>query len=365
MSKPTRIGILTGGGDCPGLNAVIRAVAKTAILDHGWEVRGIRDGFLGLIEDRVQTLDADAVSGILTRGGTILGTSNKANPSRHCVGRQADGSPIFEDVTDRCLATVEKHGLDAIVAIGGDGTMSCTMPMVEAGVNFIGVPKTIDNDIEGTEVTFGFQTAVDICTEALDRIHTTAMSHSRVMMVEVMGRNAGWIALHAGIAGGADVILLPEMPFAMEAVLETIRKRAAIGRNYTIVCVAEGARAVDGERVVAKRDETSPDPIKLGGIGPWLAGELERAGGVECRATILGHVQRGGSPCAADRVLATEFGHHATGLIAGGARNRMVVRVSNRTTDIALADVADKQRSVPVNHPLIAAAKSVGTSFGM
>lgn len=359
-----RIGILTGGGDCPGLNAVIRAVVKTAVFDHGWEAFGIRDGFLGLIEDRVERLGVDDASGILTVGGTILGTSNKANPARFCVGYAADGSPRFEDVTGRCLATVERHGLDAVVAIGGDGTMSCAMPMVDAGVNFIGVPKTIDNDIEGTEITFGFLTAVDICTEALDRIHTTAMSHSRVMIVEVMGRNAGWIALSAGIAGGADVILLPEMPFHVDAVVEAIEHRASIGRNFTIVCVAEGARAVDGERIVKKRDERSPDPIRLGGIGAWLAERLEAIGGHECRATVLGHVQRGGSPSAADRLLATEFGHHATRLLAEGARNRMVVRVGNVTTDIGLEAVAHKQRTVPADHPLILAARSVGTSFG-
>ncbi|MGP1347890.1 MAG: 6-phosphofructokinase [Phycisphaerales bacterium] len=366
MSDIKRIGILTGGGDCPGLNAVIRAVAKTAIFDHGWEVFGIRDGYLGLIEDRVRALSADDVSGILTVGGTILGTSNKANPARYCTGMDADGEPVWADVTDRCLATIERHGLDAIVAIGGDGTMAGAMPFVEAGVNVVGVPKTIDNDIPGTEISFGYLTAVDICTEALDRLHTTAASHSRVMIAEVMGRNAGWIALAAGIAGGADVILLPELPFDLGAIAEMVAHRARIGRSFTMVCVAEGARAADGERVVARRDESSPDPVRLGGIGHWLAGELERVAGAECRAAVLGHVQRGGSPCAADRVLATEFGHRATGLLSEGARNRMVVRRGGVVTDADLREVgAGGQRTVPLDHPLIAAARSVGTSFGV
>ncbi len=359
-----RIGILTGGGDCPGLNAVIRAVTKTAIFDHGWEVLGIEDGYLGLIEDRLRPLTADDVSGILTRGGTILGTSNRANPARFCTGFDATGAPIFEDVTDRCLEHIARRELDAIVAIGGDGTMSCSRTFVERSVNIIGVPKTIDNDIVGTELTFGFETAVGIATEAIDRIHTTAASHSRVMVVEVMGRNAGWIALHAGVAGGADVILLPEVPYDVAAIRAVIEHREAHGRTFTIVCIAEGAAERGGEQTVARIDPTSPDPVRLGGVGDRLARQIEASTDRESRCTVLGHVQRGGTPCAGDRVLATRFGHHAACLLEAGARARMVAMRDGAVTDVELVRAADKQRTIPASDPLVAAARSVGTSFG-
>ena len=232
--KPARIGVLTGGGDCPGLNAVIRAVTKDARF-HRIEVMGIEDGFLGLIENRVRQLDYRAVSGILQTGGTILGSSNKANPARFATGKDAAGKPIFEDVTDRCFKTLEEHKMEALVVIGGDGTMTCAKPFADAGIPVIGVPKTIDNDIMGTELTFGFQSAVDVATHALDRVHTTAESHARVMVVEVMGRNAGWIALHAGVASGSDVILVPEIPFTLDAIAEHVLWRRSKGRRATIV----------------------------------------------------------------------------------------------------------------------------------
>jgi len=359
-----RIGVLTGGGDCPGLNAVLRAVTKTAIRMHGIEVVGIEDGFLGLIENRTRPLTFRDVSGILTRGGTILGSNNKANPSRFCVGLNAAGEPVFCDVTDRCLDTVNRNRLDALVVIGGDGTMACAAPLVLAGVNVIGVPKTIDNDLVGTEITFGFLTAVATATDALDRLHSTADSHHRVMVCEVMGRNAGWIALHSGVASGSDVILLPEIPFDLDVVGDYISSRMRSGPGFAIVVVAEGARLRDGNQVVARHDPTSADPIRLGGIGHLVAKEIELRTGAETRTTVLGHIQRGGMPIAADRVLGTNFGYYALETLMRGGVGRMIVRDANEFKDVDLLFAAGKQRLVPIDHPLIVAARGIGTSFG-
>jgi 6-phosphofructokinase 1 len=358
-----RIGVLTGGGDCPGLNAVIRAVTKTALHEYNLEVLGIEDGFQGLIQNRMRPLNDEAVSGILTIGGTILGTNNRANPASYPV--TIDGKTEMRDVTDRCMEHIAHNRLDALIVIGGDGTMSCAASFVERGVNCIGVPKTIDNDLWGTDVTFGFATAVSIATDALDRIHTTAASHHRVMAVEVMGRNAGWIALHAGIASGSDVILLPEMDYDIEAICDFVEHRSRRGKRFSIVCVSEGAKPKGGELVVARRDETSPDPIRLGGISQVVSREIEDRTGTETRATVLGHVQRGGTPVAQDRVLATEFGHAAISLLMNGGQGRVIVMKGRTVTDIALTDVANRQRKVPLDHPLIVAAKHVGTCFGV
>jgi len=364
MSTPVRrIGVLTGGGDCPGLNAVIRAVTKDA-LHNEIDVVGIEEGFLGLIENRVRPIDADAVSGILTVGGTILGSNNKANPARFATGTNADGTPKFEDLTDRCLDNIHSHALDALVVIGGDGTMTVASQFVERGVDCVGVPKTIDNDLYGTEITFGFMTAVHIATEALDRVHTSAASHHRVMVVEVMGRNAGWIALHAGLASGADVILLPEIPFEIEKVCEAIAARAERGKRYSVICCSEGAAPKGGSQLVERTDPTSPDPIRLGGIAKWTADTIEERTGIESRYTVLGHVQRGGTPVAADRVLATQFGHHAMDLLKSGTMNLMVAMNGFKLSDVPLTECANKQRTVPADNPLIAAARSVYTSFG-
>ncbi len=359
-----RLGILTGGGDCPGLNAVIRAVTKTAILNYGVEVFGIEDGFLGLVQNRVHQLSVAQTSGILTVGGTILGTSNKCDPRRYQTGSDMDGNPIFKDVTDRVLEHIDHHHLDALIVIGGDGTMSCAKHFVEQGVNCIGVPKTIDNDLVGTDITFGFQSAVEVASWALDRIHTTAASHHRVMCVEVMGRNAGWIALYAGVAAGADVILLPEIPFDYDVICDYVTTRQRQGKRCSIACVSEGARPIGGKMVVDKVDPTSPDPIRLGGVGKVIANELERRTGIETRTTILGHIQRGGSPVPNDRLLATRFGHHAVEVLMQGKRNRLVVMRQHQCTDIDILTAADKQRTVPLEEPLIAAARAIGTCFG-
>ncbi len=364
MDMPTRrIGVLTGGGDCPGLNAVIRAVTKDAI-HHGIEVLGIEDGFLGLIEDRVRPLDERDVSNILTAGGTILGSSNKANPSKMPVGTDDAGNIIHMDLTEACLATLKSHGIDTLVVIGGDGTMTCAAPFVERGIRAVGVPKTIDNDLWGTDMTFGHMTAVEIATEALDRIHTTAASHHRAMVVEVMGRNAGWIALGAGVASGSDVILLPEVPFDIDHVCEHVALRSTKGKRFTIVCCAEGAYPKGGEQIVERNVPMSPDPIRLGGIAKWVSEQIEDKTGVESRHVVLGHVQRGGTPCAFDRILATLFGDAAMELILNQNYSRLVAWQNGKITDVPLLEAAGKQRLVQPDDTLVAAAKSVNTCFG-
>ena len=359
-----RIGVLTGGGDCPGLNAVIRAVTKDAI-SHGVSVIGIEDGFAGLLERRTRPLSTDDVSGILTTGGTILGSSNKADPAAHVIGRDAEGKPIHENRIADCVAYVKELGIDALVVIGGDGTMTVARQFVEAGVPCVGVPKTIDNDLYGTDLTFGFQTAVGIATEAIDRVHTTAARHHRVMVVEVMGRNAGWLALHAGVASGSDVILIPEMPFTVDKVCDAITRRLAAGRKYSVICCSEGAAPLGGEQIVDRVDDTSPDPIRLGGVGKWVADRVQDKLGIDSRHVVLGHVQRGGTPAATDRVLATLFGDHAIEMLKAGITNRLVVMQQGRVTDAPLSEAAGKQRLVPADHPLVAAARSVNTSFGV
>ena len=362
MSTIKRIGVLTGGGDCPGLNAVIRAVTKAAMHQYKLEVVGVEDGFLGLIQNRMHPLSWNDVSDILTRGGTILGTSNQANPQRFAIER--NGKTEWTDVTDRVLDHVKANELDALVCIGGDGTMTGAANLVKSGINCIGVPKTIDNDLEGCERTFGFDTAVHTAAECFDKIHTTAMSHHRVMVVEVMGRNAGWLALHTGVASGADVILLPEIPYSLDAICEVLRRRSKNGKRFSLVCVSEGARPKDGEVVVARRVETSPDPVRLGGIANKLVSDIEAATKLDARATILGHIQRGGSPTPGDRVLATQFGHHALELLMAGAVGQLVVQAGGKLAEVSIESVAGKQRKVTPDDPLVRTARAVGTSFG-
>jgi len=357
-----RIGVLTGGGDCPGLNAVIRAVTKTAITKYGLEVYGIRDGVMGLIQNRMKELSIDSVSGILTLGGTILGTSNNANPHHFPVHR--NGILSHEDVTDRMLDHVKANHLDAIITIGGDGTQSMAYELIKDGVNCIGVPKTIDNDILHCERTFGFDTAVATATECIDKIHTTAMSHRRVMLVEVMGRNAGWLALHAGVASGSDIILIPEIPFNLEHIGTALEERRRKNRTFSIICVSEGAAEQGGEQVVQRHVEESPDPIRLGGIAQVLAEKIEENFHVDTRSTTLGHIQRGGTPTSADRVLATRFGYEAMELLMSGAKGKLVVWQDGTIASVDIESVANQQRKIHVDHPLVASARSIGTSFG-
>ena len=364
MTRAKRIGVLTGGGDCPGLNAVIRAVTKSAISEHGWEVIGIEDGYLGLIRNQMHSLTMSSAANILTQGGTILGTSNKANPGRFKTGVDSEGHMIFEDVTSRCIEHARARDLDTVVCIGGDGTMSGAAGLIDAGLPCVGVPKTIDNDLMHTDVTFGFNTAVQIATEALDRIHTTASSHHRVMLVEMMGRNAGWLTLHAGMASGADVILIPEIPYDLDTVCDCCLARSKKGKAFTIVAVSEGAKPIGGEVVVDRVVADSPDPIRLGGVSEVLAHQISEKTDLECRATILGHIQRGGTPCAFDRVLATRFGFHAVEMIADGKTGNLVVMKEGRITAVPIKNVADKQRTVPLDDHLLQAGRSIGVSFG-
>jgi len=362
MAMIKRIGIMTGGGDCPGLNAVIRAVAKRAMFEHGWEVFGIEDGYEGLIKPRFRRLEAADVSGILTLGGTILGTSNKSDPYAYIDPRGA--SNARRDVSKQVIRNVREKGLDALILIGGDGTMATAARLSRDGLKIIGVPKTIDNDLSGTEITFGFDTAVGVATEAIDRLHTTAQSHHRIMIVEVMGRRAGWIALYAGTAGGGDIILIPEIPYTLKAVAAKVNFRRKIGKKFSLVVVAEGAKPRGGEVVVKRRIEASPDPIRLGGVGFVLGDQLERLTGQEARAVVLGHLQRGGSPTAADRILATQLGAEAICLAARGEFGRMVAVRNGKMSSVSLDVPGKGPRLVPIHHPLIAAARAVGTSFG-
>ncbi len=357
MAQRMKVGILTGGGDCPGLNAVIRAVSKSLMSRCGAEVYGFEDGFQGLIEKRCRPLEYRDVSGILTRGGTILGTSNRANPFNHLPAGGAD-------VSDEVVEYAHSLGLVGLVAIGGDGTMSIANGLFKKGLNVVGVPKTIDNDLVGTDRTFGFDTAVSIATEALDRLHSTAQAHRRVMICETMGRYAGWIALHAGVASGSDIILIPEIGFDIEEVVEVCRRRDLGGQRYTIVAVAEGAKAVDGGLIIRETDETSPDPIRLGGIGHVLADQIKRRFEGEVRTTVLGHVQRGGTPTAFDRVLASGFGAYAAAMVEANVFGYMVAYRKNRLTHVPLEAVANKTRTVPLDSLVLAAARAVGTSFG-
>jgi ATP-dependent phosphofructokinase / diphosphate-dependent phosphofructokinase len=349
------VGLLTGGGDCPGLNAVIRAVTL-ALLQGGARVTGIERGFLGLVERRSRPLDAAAVGGILAEGGTILGTHNKADPF-HWFG--AGGA----DLSAGAMAYVRELGLDALVAIGGDGTMSIAHRFERLGLPVVGVPKTIDNDIAHNERSFGFDSAVAVVAEALDRLATTARSHGRVMIAETMGRYAGWIALEGGLAGGADVILIPEQPFSVEVVAARCRAHEAAG-GCTLICIAEGAAASGESMTVMQTLADSPDPVRLGGVGHWLQQRLQPLVDSEVRTTLLGHVQRGGTPTAFDRVLATRFGVAAAGLVQQGRFGQMVALQGSVCTAVPIADVANRNRTVPLDHELWRAAQAIGVCLG-
>lgn len=330
-----KIGVLTGGGDCPGLNAVIRAIVRKGSFHYEDEFIGFVEGWRGLLEDKVMELDLGSVGGILPRGGTILRTS-RTNPAKH------------EHGLERCAANLKKHGCDALIAIGGDDTLSVAQKLFANGVNVVGVPKTIDNDLAGTDFTFGFDTAVNVATGAIDRVHTTAEAHNRVIVVEVMGRAAGWIAIYSGIAGGADVILIPEVPFDIEEVAELIRQRHARGRYFSIVVAAEGARFIGGAETLdgapEERDEFGH--LRLGGIGQTVAREIEKRTGFESRSVVLGHIQRGGTPSAFDRVLATRYGLGAIDMVHRGEFGQMAALRGNKIVSIPLAEAIASNRKV-------------------
>jgi len=359
--KIKRVGILTGGGDCPGLNAVIRGVAKPA-LDNGLQVFGILDGFEGLVEGKLQQIYNKDVSGILSLGGTILGSSNKGDPFHWPETR--DGEVKIFDRSDVAMRNYEAWDLDALIAIGGDGTMHIANKLVKMGMNIVGVPKTIDNDLEATDQTFGHDSAVFVVSEALDRLHTTASSHHRVMVIEVMGRYAGWIALNGGLAGGADVILLPEMPFEWDAVYDKVISRNKMGKRFSLVCVSEGAKPLGGELTVKATDIKRTDPIQLGGIGELVAKKISDNTGLETRYTVLGHLQRGGSPTPFDRILSTKFGTFA---IHYAIKRKFGIMVTLRGNEIKYAKIEDciaKQKLVSKDCQSVQSAIAVGVSFG-
>ncbi len=357
-----RIGVLTGGGDAPGLNAVIRAVVKTAVQQYGWEVLGIEDGFEGLIQPgKVRLLTPADVRGILSRGGTILGTTNRADPFHYVVN--VEGAARIFDVSDDVVRRAQVLGLDALVVIGGDGTLRITHELIAKGLRAVCVPKTIDNDIERTLVTFGFDTAVNTAVGALDKLHTTAESHHRVLLLEVMGRDAGWIALEAGIAGDADVILIPEMPYTIEPIIERVRERNRSGAKYSIIVAAEGAQPVGGERVYAQEAIAGGLP-RLGGIGAQLAAQIEHLTGTEARVMVLGYLQRGGSPSAFDRLLASRFGVMAVQLIAEGRFGYMAALEHDHITAVPIAEAAARQKLVPLASDLIRTARGLGICLG-
>ncbi len=368
MQAPIRrIAISTGGGDAPGLNAVISAVVWSAA-NRGWEVLGIRDGFNGILlperyaQAGVQPLTRERVRGIAHLGGTILGTTNKGNPL-HFPVPQADGRVAEVDRGDEIVAWCRREGVDALVMAGGDGTLAIAHELHRRGLRVVGVPKTIDNDLDRTHTTFGFDTAVSFATECLDRLHSTAESHQRVMVVEVMGRYAGWIALHAGIAGGAHAILLPELPYDVQRVAEAVRARDAVGRPYTLVVVAEGARPREGQRAVRAPAEAGRAE-RLGGIGEQLAQELGALTGKEARAVVLGHLLRGGSPSAFDRLAAKRFGAAAVRALAQGASGVMVALSQPDVVYVPLAEVAGRMKGVPLDGDTVQTARDLGICLG-
>ncbi len=365
MSSKRKIAINTGGGDAPGLNAVIRA-ATLAAIGLGWEVWGIKHGYRGVFEpDGLIPLDRDAVRGIGHLGGTILGTANRGDPFHYPTLNQATGKLEPVDRSSELVDRFKKAGFEALVAIGGDGSLTIAQKLLDAGLpSVIGVPKTIDNDVAGTDVTFGFDTAVSIATEALDRLHTTTEAHERVMVVEVMGRHAGWIGVTAGLAGGADAILIPELPFSVHRVAEKVMQRERRGRRFSIIVAAEGAKPLGGGLAVKSSGDEFRRVEVLGGIAERLATELGALTGKETRSIVLGHLQRGGGPSSADRVLALRFGTAAIARMAEGATSGMVGMRNGDVMLVPLQEAAGKTRTVPTDRGIVVTARRIGMCFG-
>ena len=356
-SKVKRFGILTSGGDAPGLNAAIRGVARTAMEQYGMEVIGIENGYRGLIEGKGRKLNSEDFSGILTRGGTILGTSRE-KPFKNPIPNKDGKYPL-----DLIKENYKKWNLDALVVLGGNGTNTTGNLLFQKGLNVIGLPKTIDNDLVHTDVTFGFHTAVDVATEAIDRIHTTAHSHNRIMVVEVMGHKAGWLGLYAGVAGGGDVILLPEIPYNIESIARHLKKRQDEGKEFSIVVVAEGALS-EKEYLLDKKTFKKARKEMPYSIASRVAHELEEATGLESRVTVLGYLQRGGTPAPYDRALATVFGTAAAHMLAKGDFGKMVALQNGKVIGVPLCEVAGKIKKVPLNDKMLLAGREVGTCFG-
>lgn len=358
--KIQRIGLITGGGDCPGLNAAIRAVVRTAIDKYQWQVTGFLDGYEGLVEDRWTPLTYDRVAGILTRGGTMLGTSNRADPFHYNLSSGSKGINRIKDL----MRNLNRHSLDALIIIGGDGTLTSAAKINKLGMPVVAIPKTIDNDLKGTEVTIGFDSALTIATESIDRLHTTAEAHHRVMVVEVMGRYAGWIALRAGIAGGGDVILIPEIPYDPAVLHDALETRLKRGRRFSIVVVAEGAYPKKGKMSVDRLEKNSPDPVRLGGAGKAVAKLLDGAG-FDSRVTVLGHLQRGGTPTPFDRWVATQYGVMAVDTLASGKSGVMTAMQKNAVITIPMEHAIHKLHRVDPKGSEVRAAMAIGTSFGI
>jgi phosphofructokinase-like protein len=350
-----QIGILTGGGDAPGLNAVIRSVVRTATLRFGMKVIGIEDSFEGILgETHTMSLTQKTVSGILPRGGTILGTRNRGS-----FVKMVDGQPVYPEMPiGEALANLDILGIEALIVLGGEGTLAIAEQFHKRGFPVIGVPKTIDNDLAATELTFGFMTAIDIATEALDRLHTTAASHDRVMVLEVMGRHTGWIALHAGLAGSADIILIPEIPFDFDAVVEKVLERESKGSRFTNIVVAEGAKEVGKGEMYQDASE-----LRLGGVGDYITRTLAKRTDKECRSVVLGHLQRGGSPNAFDRMLGTNFGACAVRALANGETGKMVALQAGTIVTVPLSEACTNIKTVPPDGQLVRSARDIGISF--
>ena len=358
-----KLGLLTGGGDAPGLNAVIYGIVKTYLLRHDCEIIGYKFGYRGLYYNDFVKLTNESVSGILHRGGTILHSSNKDNLFSFPVGLDISGKPLLKDVSDVAVENMRKEGVDVLCVLGGDGTLTSARDFARKGVKVIGVPKTIDNDLSSTDITFGFDTAVNIVTENLGRLHTTAESHHRILIAEVMGRYAGWIALHAGIAGSADVILLPEFPYDINAIVKKIKDREASGKNFTIIVAGEGAKPKDGQAVISKVVADSPDAIRLGGIGAKLASDLEPLVNYEVRSVALGHIQRGGETSAFDRVLSLRYANKAVEMIEKGEFGNMVALKGGKMCYESLENVIGENKIVTADSELIQVAKGLGIIF--
>lgn len=357
------IGILTGGGDAPGLNAVIRAVVKTAIITYNYRVVGIEDGFEGLIKPgKMRKLTMDSVHGILPKGGTILGTTNRGNPFAYKI--KIGDEVVEKDYSEIVMHNVREAGIDALIIVGGDGTLTIAQKFFEKGLKIVGVPKTIDNDLSATEFTFGFDSAVDAATDAVDRLHTTAESHHRVMLIEVMGRHAGWIALYSGVAGGADVILMPEIPVHINSIIGKINRRNEHGSKFSIIVVAEGATLAGEEEHYVVEGSDKLAPKRLGGIATYLADKIYELTGYETRTTVLGHLQRGGSPSAYDRILGTKFGAAAVRLVHKEKFGYMVGLRNNQTYEIEIANAVNVLNNVTMEDDLVVSALEMGICLG-
>ena len=363
MSK--KIAILTGGGDCPGLNAVIRGVVKSAIIRHNWEVIGIEDGFDGLLDlSKCKPLTLKCVSGILPRGGTILGTTNRGNPFSYPV--EQDGKCVHIDCSEQVVKNIHSLGIDAVIAVGGEGSLKIALDLAKMGINVVGIPKTIDNDLRETDFTFGYNTALETATDALDKLHTTAESHHRLMILEVMGRYAGWIALESGIAGGADVILIPEIPFDIKLIADAVMERSKRGSRFSILVAAEGAFPIGGCRVVSKGADDCNMIERLGGIGQYVAKEIENQLDInmDVRVTVLGHLQRGGSPTTFDRALGSRFGTKAVQMIFDGEFGKMACLRGRNIGSVPIEDAIKELKLVDPDGEIVRAAEDLGIMLG-